>query len=127
MTASRKRSSAASNTVKLAQMGVAVPSVVAHRLTRMALAGPVLSARDRREFTNMVQEKQVAFTQSWMGMATEMWRLQQQWWSAWFGGGLMAMLPSMARSFDNVAARGLAPVHRKAVGNARRLSRTRLR
>ena len=31
--------------------------VVAHRVTRMTLAGPVPSARDRKEFQRMVNEK----------------------------------------------------------------------
>src|SRR5438128_1971363 len=50
------------------ELAFAVPQVVAHRLTRMALAGPVLSARDRREFHGMGQEKVHAFWQSWFAM-----------------------------------------------------------
>jgi len=79
------RRRAGSNAAKLAELGLAAPLVVAHRIARMALAGPLPSARDRLEFAEMVIDKQVAF------------------------------------------AKGIAPVHRKAVGNARRLARTRIR
>lgn len=73
-----KRSLAAPTMVKLAELGVAAPQVVAHRLTRMALAGATPSARDRNEFTGMVVEKQVAFAQAWMNMFAEGLRMQQQ-------------------------------------------------
>ena len=58
----RKKSTSAA--AKLAEISIASPQVIAHRVTRMAMSGPVLSERDRKEFTNMVQEKQVAFAQS---------------------------------------------------------------
>src|SRR2546427_799414 len=45
--------------------------LVAHRLTRMAMAGANPSARDRREFTRMVSEKQTAFQQSWAAMGMQ--------------------------------------------------------
>ena len=50
---------------KTAELAVAVPHVVFHRVTRMALAGPVPSARDRKEFQLMVEEKKAAFSQAW--------------------------------------------------------------
>ena len=50
------------------ELAISVPQVVAHRMARMALAGSPLSARDRREFTGMVNEKLVAFWQSWFAM-----------------------------------------------------------
>jgi hypothetical protein len=39
---------------KAAELAFAVPQVVAHRVTRMALAGPSLSDRDRKEFLGNV-------------------------------------------------------------------------
>ena len=45
---------------QLVDLGIAAPQVVAHRLARMAAAGTTPSARDRREFTGMVLEKQTA-------------------------------------------------------------------
>ena len=48
---SSRKSSAVS---KVADIAVAAPQVIAHRVTRMALAGPVPDARDRKEFATMV-------------------------------------------------------------------------
>ena len=61
----KKRSTASTRSaVQLAELAWAAPQVVAHRLGRMAQAGPILSDRDRREFTGMVVEKQLAFAQA---------------------------------------------------------------
>ena len=64
-------------TKKSAELAVAVPQVVAHRLTRMAIAGSVLSERDRKEFDLMVAEKQAAFTQAWQAMAKQAFAANQ--------------------------------------------------
>ena len=121
--ARQRRSRTAS--AQLVELGIAAPQVIAHRLTRMAAAGPELSARDRREFTGMVVEKQTAFAQAWMAMWVETCRLQQQWWLSCVGGTPFA--PRQARElhagWERVAARAVAPVRRKAVANARRLAR----
>lgn len=121
--------------VQLAELAVAAPQVVAHRVARMAQAGPVLSARDRREFTSMVMEKQAAFVQSWQAMTTEFyraqWRLAMGAWSAlWQPWPLTVDLPSRlsrqwGREAYRITSRGVQPVHRKATANARRLSRKR--
>ena len=116
---SRKTSSLSRQSAELA---LAVPQVVAHRLTRMALAGPVLNARDRREFHGMVQEKGHAFWQSWFAMG---WAMVEAWQKAWLAMLQGARVPLI--DTQHVLARGMAPVHRKATANARRLARTRLR
>jgi hypothetical protein len=121
--ARRPSTKALSHSIKLAQLGVAVPQVMAHRLTRMALAGPTLSARDRKEFTGMVAEKQLAFSQAWTIMMAESMRLQQQFMLSWMTG----RTPSLAQGFGNVAAKAMAPIHRKAISNSKRLARTKLR
>lgn len=123
-----KRSRAAPTLVKLAELGVAAPQVVAHRLTRMALAGPALSARDRKEFTGMVVEKQVAFAKAWMDMLTEGVRMQQQLALSMFTAATPQQRSARARAAaSRVASAGIAPIHRKAVANAKRLARTKLR
>lgn len=119
----RRRSRAISNATKLMQLGMAAPQVVAHRVTRMASAGRNPSARDRREFTGMVVEKQIALMQAWAGMATATLQMQQRWWLAAFGG----RAPSLRQYADAVTARGIAPFHRKAVSNSKRLARSRRR
>jgi hypothetical protein len=103
------------------ELAVAVPQVVAHRLTRLALAGPILSARDRREFHTMGQEKVHAFWQSWFAMGWAMVEATQKAWLAMLSGARVPMLDTHA-----IAVRGLAPVHRAASANAKRLARTSL-
>lgn len=103
------------------ELAVAVPQVVAHRLTRMALAGANPSARDRREFHGMGAEKLTAFWQSWFAMGWAMLEASQLAWVALLQG---SRVPAI--DVHRILARGLAPVHRRATSNARRLARTRL-
>jgi hypothetical protein len=123
---------------KTSELATAVPQVMAHRLARMAIAGLRLSDRDRKEFARMFAEKNSAFGESWNAMAVQAVRANQ------------ALAASLARSLRappscrspadlrglavqlhdaalGVFGKGLAPVHRKAVANARRLARTKLR
>lgn len=118
----RRSRSAAPLARQAGELAFAVPQVVAHRLTRMALAGPVPSARDRREFHGMMQEKVHAFWQSWFAMGWAVLAATQKAWLAGLQGARVPLLDTQA-----VLAHGLAPVHRKATANARRLARTRLR
>jgi hypothetical protein len=134
----RKRLSASpALALKAAELAVAVPQVVAHRLTRMALAGSTLSPRDRKEFQGMVAEKNAAFAASWTAMAWQT-ALAQQTLAASFlttvlaaGRGRRPSPAAAVTAWHNAAVgvlgKGLAPVHRKAVANARRLARTKLR
>lgn len=139
----RRTRSSAPLARKLAELSLAVPQVVAHRVTRMALAGPSPTARDRQEFERMVEEKKLAFGQSWMAMGLQAVQAQQalalsMMRSFWSPASLGRRPPSAAavtaavtsqlqRAAVNVLGQGLAPVHRKAVANAKRLARTRLR
>lgn len=119
---------------KTMETAMAAPQVVAHRVGRMATAGAHPSRRDQKEFAGMVAEKQQAFVQSWMAMATETLRLQQQIWSSlWALGGTpwsrkpaasLAAARRMQSAAVSIAEKGLSPVHRKAVSNARRLSKS---
>jgi hypothetical protein len=123
----RKRQGTAT-AVKLAELGFAAPQVIAHRLTRMALAGPALSARDRKEFSGMVMEKQAAAAQAWMGMFAEGIRMQQQFALSLFTGATPRQHAARTkRAASRIGSAGLAPIHRKAVSNAKRLARTKLR
>ena len=122
---------------KAAELAVAVPQVVTHRVTRMALAGPKLSPRDRKEFERMVAEKNAAFAASWVAMAQQAALAQQSLATSWMasflgaGRGRQPSATASARQWQaaalGVLGKGLAPVHRKAVANARRLARTKLR
>ncbi len=123
-----KRPRAAASAMKLSELSVAAPQVIAHRLTRMALAGPKLNARDRKEFTGMVAEKQVAFAQAWMNMFAEGLRLQQQLAVSLLTGATPRQTSARVRNAaTRMTSAGIAPIHRKAVANAKRLARTKLR
>ncbi len=122
---------------KTTELAIAVPQVVAHRVARMTLAGPTLSARDRKEFARMVEEKNAAFGESWRAMAAQA-ALANQALALSFFRSLLATAqgrkPSAAtsaaqlqRAALGVLGKGLAPVHRKATANAKRLARTKLR
>ena len=134
-TRSRSAATANANAVKWGEMSLAVPQVVAHRLGRMAWNGPVYSARDQAEFVGMVQEKQVAWFQSWMAMCLEAGKAQQTWWQQstrallWptrWPWAQEAAADQLTAAWLRVGGAGLAPVHAKAVSNARRLARTPL-
>jgi hypothetical protein len=121
-----------------ADLMFATPQVMALRLSRMALAGPSLSRRDRREFTTMGTEKVTAFAQSWNAMTLQALRFSQalalECWTAagaaWGAPGRQSALPRRltdprrleAAALDTFG-KGLAPIRRRAVGNARRLNR----
>lgn len=109
-----------------AALALAVPQVVSHRMGRMALAGPQPSARDQREFMRMGHEKTAAFFESWWAMGWQVMRLQQQAWMSMFGVGRSPWTGQGAqRAMAGILGTGLAPVSRRAVANAKRLSKTR--
>jgi hypothetical protein len=122
---------------QLGELSLAAPQVITHRLMRLWLSGPVLSERDRTEFTAMVLEKQLAFSQSWFAMWAETVRIQQSLLWPCFGAPAtgvtnpLAMALEMAAQYNDsvhrVFSKGLAPVHRKALSNAQRLGRTPVR
>ena len=121
---------------KLAELSFAAPQVVAHRLARMALSGQTLSKRDKKEFDLMVAEKRLAFGQSWNAMAVEATRANQAlamsfFKSFWTPTGrkpsVRAVSSQIQRSAVGVLSKGVEPIHRKAVANAKRLARTKLR
>lgn len=133
MPSHRNRNSLAARSTELAW---AVPQVVAHRVARLAAAGHAPSARDRREFHRMIGEKAAAFSESWIAMGGYWLSLQQAWanalwrWALMPCSGAMPWPPSGAqwqRAAQGLLSRGLAPVHRRAVANAKRLGRAAAR
>ena len=121
---------------KTSELMIAAPQVVAHRLGRMALAGPRPSARDQREFHRMSAEKVAAFGEAWQAMALQMLKSNQQlaasmmrsWCMVNAKRGLRApAMTQAAADWHNAAldilSQGIRPVHRRAVANAKRLGR----
>lgn len=134
---SRRTSKPKPFAAQAAELALAVPQVIAHRVTRMAIAGPAPVARDRREFQRMSAEKLAAFNESWNAMSLQAFRANQQLamsflqalWLPW--AAPKASTRSASRQIGSavwgIAAKGMAPVHRRAVANAKRLGRTKLR
>ncbi len=97
------------------------------RTARMLAAGANPSAHDRREFERMRTEKVQAVWESLNVMGLEIAKAQQQyalfamrqWWSPWVSPW------SMAADAMRILDKGLAPVHRRASANARRLRKLR--
>ena len=121
------------------ELARAVPQVMAVRVGRMLGAGPLPSSHERQEFYRMGAEKVEAFCESWMAMTSQSVTAQQQfalwwcqtWWKVALGGWMnpptVNHLSSSAGqhwmdSALEVLMRGMAPVHRRAVDNVRRLN-----
>ena len=117
------------------EMSFAVPQVIAHRMMRMALAGSSPSLRDRKEFHLMSAEKGAAFFESWNAMLWEIYRANVAlavsagpfFWLRWpsTGPASRAAATHFQRTALTVLATGVAPIHRRAVANARRFGRAR--
>jgi len=130
--ASRKLSKSLALATKSTQLALAAPQVIAHRISRVAQAGPRPSSRDHKEFTRMATEKQTAFLTAWNGMALEVFKYQQGFMLKWFQAAWMPWTGTKM-TFASMAAQlhkagmatvlsGLAPIHRTAVANAKRLT-----
>lgn len=109
------------------EMWHAAAQVIGMRTGRMAAASHPPSARDRKEFTLMGTEKVQAATHANLAMARRLQgsslHLWSNAWQQWLRGGV-ALAPLSAEA-ARVGLAGLAPVHRAATGNARRLARVR--
>lgn len=84
----------------------------------------------------MVSEKAAAFSQAWNAMAMQAAVANQAlalsfFKSFWLPFGhkpsAAAAASQVQRAATSVLSKGVAPVHRKAVANAKRLARTKLR
>ena len=128
--ARRSRSSIAL-AVQAAELAFAVPEVVAHRLLRIASVGSRPSADDWTELWLMSAEKIAAFNESWNAMLWEAFCANLSLAlslapNIWFPSpGVIRSPRAAARRLERTAlailAKGVAPVHRRAVANARRL------
>ena len=137
MPSSRRRSKSKPLSVQAVEMAVAVPQVVAHRVVRMSMAGMFPSARDQREFHLMGAEKVAALQESWQAMAAQAQQAQHQFTLAmlksfslpWSGGPQRAQDASvkLQHAAMDLLGTGMAPLHRRAVANAKRLRNTRLK
>lgn len=135
------------NAVKLWEIGVRAPQVMALRSMQLATSGPFLDAAARREAWVMGPEKLAAVVEASLAVMHESAHWQQtfaahamsswlQMWLALPGGG--AGRRNAVRATRRVEARGavrsaagaarisaaaIAPFHRRVTSNARRLGR----
>lgn len=107
------------------EMWLASSQVIPIRLARMAAAGPNPGQRDRREFHKMGAEKLQAAGESVFAVALAMQQAQLQFWARCWQGWLTPMQRGVAPHVQlaRLASAALAPVHRAATANARRLNR----
>ena len=128
----RRSKSLAAQTVEL---GFAAPQVVMHRLARMAAAGGAPSARDRAEFHRMGAEKIAAASEAWTEMASQAFlenqkfalTMMQSLWFPWMRPTPKSVSRQLNRAAVSILGKGVAPVRRRAVANAKRLGRIKRR
>ena len=106
-------------TRRLTEVAFAVPQVLAHRAGSLAATRP--SAAQRREMSLMVTEKAAAFSEAWIAMSMQAMRINM----AWLLRAPLAPVSAGRVHADMLSLfnAGLAPVHRRAVANARRLGK----
>lgn len=128
----RRRTASQRLAAQTLELSIAAPQVVAHRVGRMVRAGAAPSAADRHEFVTMGAEKAAAFFESWAAMGALGFETQMRLWQAWLALAWGASPGSARRAaslstgaFGRMLSAGLAPVHGRAVANARRLARRR--
>ena len=130
----RRSKSLAAQTIDL---GFAVPQVIAHRVARMAMAGATPSARDRKEIHRMSTEKMLAFNEAWTAMAMQAalenqklaLSFMQSLWFPWLRSMPSARSASeqLSDAMLGVLGKGMVPIRRRAVANAKRLGRVKRR
>ncbi len=143
--------------VKAAELAVAAPQVAAIRTARMLAAGANPGAADRAEFSRMRTEKVQAFWESMFAMGAQIIKTNQEYaqkatlecwrlwttpaWSAAYrpvsqaiasSAGVAGRIHGLGRgqleqAMSKVIEVGLAPVHKRATANARRLRKTKRR
>ena len=131
--ATRRRRTSKTLAAQTFALGIAAPQVIAHRVARMASAGPSLSARDRPEFRRMGIEKVAPANEAWTAMATQAFLENQKFalsfmqslWFPWMRPTptVKSVSRQLNRAAVGILGKGMAPVRRRAEANARRLGR----
>jgi len=129
----RRRRKSRSLAAQAVELGIAAPQVIAHRVSRMVSAGHSPSTSDRAEFRRMGIEKIAAANEAWIAMATQAYlenqklalNLMRSVWFPWMHRAPTAksMSRQLNRSAASILGKGMAPVRRRAVANAKRLNR----
>jgi len=144
-----RRSSRSALSVKMAELSLAAPQVIALRFARALAAGATPSASDWREYSRMWIEKVEASNESAIAGALQMAEMNRQWmmslmrpwWGMWLdpaalmrtwtnasrGLGSASTRKRIEHSLSQLALASVTPYHRRATRNQRRLSRRALR
>jgi hypothetical protein len=135
--ASHRRRKSKSLAAQTFELGMAAPQVIAHRVARIASAGTSPSARDRAEFNRMGMEKIAALNEAWAAMATQAFfenqkfalRFMQSLWFPWMRASpdSKSVSRQLNQAADAILGKGLAPIRRRTVANAKRLGRSKRR
>jgi hypothetical protein len=128
----RRRSYKKSSTWQVTELAFAAPIVMAHRVIQMATAGAAPSAKDLKEFHLMSAEKVAACQESWAAMAAQAAVANQRlalsfmksFWNPWAAQlSSKALSRQLGKATETMLTKGIAPVHRRAMSNAKRLGR----
>ena len=116
---------------QIAEINAVVPGIVASRLMRMATVGAHPSRSDRNEFTRMSSEKWQAASQSAVASSMFLFNLQMEAAQSFWQAVMFPWLGVQARRGDagsnpgaGLMTAALAPYHRIATANARRLRKS---
>ena len=116
---------------KSLELAFATPYVMSMRMLKLSTGDFPPSASDVNEFNRMWMEKAEAFSEAWMAMSAETLNQQQKFLGHLYQNPFALWSPihspiqslhSTGKAGTKVLKKGLAPVHRKAVDNANRLS-----
>ena len=115
---------------QVAEINAAVPGIVSRRLMQLAWAGAEPSRSDRTEVSRMSSEKWQAASQSAMAMTAfamqqQMAMTQSFWqavWAPWMSLSV-GHAPAVSNPVAGMLSAGIAPYHRIATANARRLGK----
>ncbi len=123
----------ASFPVQSYELAVATQEVVARRLLQMSTTGINPSSNDHEEFHRMWIEKITVANESWSAMASEVMDYQQKlldsyasyWMNPWsfFALPVHTHINHAHNAGNKVLEKGMEPIHRTAVENAKRLSK----
>ncbi len=115
---------------QIGELAMATPQVMSYRMNRLASIGN-WTRRDLDELHLMGAEKVTAFFESWQAIGRQNMRFQQE-----TAAGIPTLLSQpwltkltpawVADHAMRALSTGLAPVHRRAVANARRLAGKRV-
>ena len=117
-----------------AELSVAAPQVIAHRVSRMATSGLSPRKDDAQEFSRMYLEKVAAFYESWQAMGLQAMQAQTKLWGMWMGAfskpqqwqqpwvGSSHLSEQWQKSMLDIMNTGMRPVRGRAVANAHRLN-----